>query len=210
MAISCQIMAKYINKYVLLMHMNSENKVFQAYFELKEDKLYFNQIKEYTNLSNSSLQNILKRLINNNIIEVNKTKSNTFYKIRDKKVFTVKFIEIALEKFNNLNRGVRIPLQNFLEQIPKDIFTIVLFGSASKKRERKDSDIDILIVSNIKHDLTKIKKEVESISNNPLNLFVCNIDEFIQSEDHIIIQARETGFPIKGEQNYYEVVLDEY
>ena len=203
-------MAKYINKYVLLMHMNSENKVFQAYFELKEDKLYFNQIKEYTNLSNSSLQNILKRLINNNIIEVNKTKSNTFYKIRDKKVFTVKFIEIALEKFNNLNRGVRIPLQNFLEQIPKDIFTIVLFGSASKKRERKDSDIDILIVSNIKHDLTKIKKEVESISNNPLNLFVCNIDEFIQSEDHIIIQARETGFPIKGEQNYYEVVLDEY
>jgi len=144
-------MAKYINKYVLLMHMNSENKVFQAYFELKEDKLYFNQIKEYTNLSNSSLQNILKRLINNNIIEVNKTKSNTFYKIRDKKVFTVKFIEIALEKFNNLNRGVRIPLQNFLEQIPKDIFTIVLFGSASKKRERKDSDIDILIVTDDVH-----------------------------------------------------------
>ena len=98
--------------------MKSEDKIYLAYFELKQSKLYYNQLKEYTKLSHSSIQNILEKLIQLNILKLIKTKSNTFYKINNKKHFALKFSEIAIQKFNNLNVGVKNPLRNFL----KDLF----------------------------------------------------------------------------------------
>ena len=190
--------------------MKPEDKIYKAYFESKKNSLYFNEIKELSKLSDSSLTNTLNKLVHNNILTQEKTKSNTFYKIKDKKLFTLKFSEIAIQTFNNLNIGVRAPLRNFLRNIPKEIYTIVLFGSTSKKEEQKGSDIDILIISNKKADLTANKKEAEITSKHPLSLFQATIEQFIQNKDDVIIQSRKIGFPIYKEQNFYEVILDEY
>ena len=207
---SYQKLVKYINSEQLQRYMKAELKVFRAFFNLKEPKLYYNQIKEHTNLSHSSLQNALEKLKKTNILREEKTKSNTFYNIKDKKAFSLKFSEIAIQKFQGLNRGVRIPLNNFLKNIPKTLYTIILFGSASRKEERKESDIDILIVSNESLNLDNNKKNAEVISNHPLSIFQCKIKDFIENKDHVIIQARKTGFPIYKEQNFYEVILDGY
>ncbi len=190
--------------------MNAEEKVYQAFFDLKEPKLYYNQIKEQANLSHSSLQNTLKKLKKANILSEEKTKSNTFYKINNKKLFALKFSEIAIQKFNRLNVNVKVPLKNFLKNLPEEIYTIILFGSASRKEETKDSDIDLLIVSNKKIDLTRNKKDAEITSNYPISLFNATITQFKENKDHVIIQARNTGFPIYKEQNFYEVILDGY
>jgi predicted nucleotidyltransferase len=190
--------------------MRAEEKIYQAFFEIKETKLYYNQIKEHTKLSHSSLQNALEKLKEEKIINEEKTKSNTFYKIKNKKLLELKFSELSMQKFDNLNRGVRIPLNNFLKNLPKEIYTIILFGSASRKEEGKESDIDLLVVSQNQLDISKNKKEGELISNYPINIFQCTIKDFIENKDDIIIQARKTGFPIYKEQNFYEVILDEY
>lgn len=191
--------------------MKAEEKIFEAYLISKEKKLYFNQIKEYTKLSNSSLQNSLDKLIKNKIVTIEKTKSNTYYNIKDKKIFSIEFAKIAFQKFKNLNKGVRIPLEELLNNLKIEVFTIILFGSSSKKQETKESDIDLMIVSdkNIK-ELDNIKKKAELISNHPLNIFSCNVKELKKSKDHLVAQAKKTGFPIKGEQNFYEVLLNEF
>lgn len=189
--------------------MKSEEKIYLAYLELKQNKLYYNQLKEYTKLSHSSVQNILEKLTKSGILKQEKTKSNTFYEINNKKQFALKFSEIAIQKFNNLNVGIKNPLRNFLKELPQTVFTIVLFGSASIKEERKDSDIDLLIVTDKKQNFEELKKKINALSNYPLNLFQCNIKEFMKNKDHIIIQARKKGFPIFKEQNFYEVTLDE-
>ncbi len=190
--------------------MRAEDKIFYAFYRFKEPRMYFNQIKEATKLSNSSLQNALAKLVKDKTLAIDKTKSNIFYKIYDKELFALRFAEISLKRFQSLNRGVRIPLDNLLKKISGNIFTIILFGSASRKAERKGSDIDLLVVSEKRVSLDQLKKEIESISNYPLNLFYCNISELKKADDHVICQARNTGFPIKGEQNFFEVVLDEY
>ncbi|MBT3407913.1 nucleotidyltransferase domain-containing protein [Candidatus Woesearchaeota archaeon] len=190
--------------------MMPENKIYLAYFKLKKTKLYYNQIKEYTGLSHSSLQNVLEKIIKLNIIKVEKTKSNIFYKIKNKKLFSLKFSEIAINLFEQLNLGVKSPLRNFLKIIPKDIFLVIIFGSASKKEEKKESDIDLLIVTDLKHNLDKYKKEAEITSKYPISIFQCSTKQFIENKDSVIIQARKTGFPIYKEQNFYEVLLDEY
>src|SRR3989339_341696 len=83
--------------------------------------------------------------------------------------------------------------------------TIVHFGSASRKEERKESDIDLLVVSN-KLSLANNKKEAEITSKHSLSMFQTTVEQFIQNKDDVIIQARKTGFPIYKEQNFYEAV----
>ena len=193
-----------------ILKMKPEEKVYKAYFESKKNSLYFNEIKELSKLSDSSLTNTLNKLLHNNILTREKTKSNTFYKIKDKKLFALKFSEIAINKFNNLNIGVKTPLRNFLKNIPKEIYAIILFGSASRKEEQKGSDIDLLIIANKKTDLTDNKKEAEITSKHSISKFQATIKQFIQNKDDVIIQSRKIGFPIYKEQNFYEVILDEY
>jgi len=189
--------------------MKPEEKIYQAYFESKKNSLYFNEIKELSKLADSSLTTTLNRLTENNTLVQEKTKSNTFYKINNKKLFALKFSEIAVQKFNELNIGIKVPLRNFLKNIPKEIYTIVIFGSASRKEERKESDIDLLVVSN-KLSLANNKKEAEITSKHSLSMFQTTVEQFIQNKDDVIIQARKTGFPIYKEQNFYEAVLDGY
>lgn len=190
--------------------MKPEEKIYRVYFESKKSSLYFNEIKELSNLSDSSLTATLNRLIKNNTLTQEKTKSNTFYKIKDKKLIALKFSELAIKRFQDLNRGVRVPLNNFLKELPKTIYTIILFGSASRKEERKDSDIDLLVVTDKAINLDSNKKNAEVISNHHLSIFQCKINDFLENKDHVIIQARKTGFPIYKEQNFYEAVLDGY
>jgi predicted nucleotidyltransferase len=190
--------------------MKPEDKVYRAYFDSKKDILYFNEIKELSKLSDSSLSIVLKKLTRENIIFQEKTKSNTFYKIKNKKIFSLKFSEIAMDKFNNLDVNIKTPLRNFLKDLPLKINTIVLFGSASRKEEKKESDIDLLIITEEKVNFSKNKKEAEITSKHPISIFQANIKQFLENEDDIIIQARKTGFPIYKEQNFYEVILSEY
>ncbi len=190
--------------------MKSEDKIYKAYFELKQSRLYYNQIKEFTSLSHSSLQNSLNKLTNQKILSIEKTKSNVFYEINDKKIFSLRFSELAMERFNGLNVNVKNPLKNFLKELPNEIYTIILFGSASRNEEQKDSDIDLLVVACKKIDLIKNKQEAELTSKHPVSVFYSTIKQFIENKDDIIIQARKTGFPIIKEQNFYEVILDGY
>ena len=190
--------------------MKPEDKVYKAYFESKKSALYFNEIKGLSKLSDSSLTNTLNKLVNNSILIQEKTKSNTFYNINNKKIFALKFSEIAIQKFNELNTGVKIPLRNFLKNLPKEIHTVILFGSASRKEEQKGSDIDLLIIVTKKTDLTNNKKEAEITSKHTISVFQATIDQFTENRNDLVIQARKTGFPICKEQNFYEAILDEY
>ena len=64
--------------------MKAEDKIYNTFLELKGQKPYYNLIKEHSKLSHSSLQNCLEKLKKESIIREEKTKSNTFYNIKDK------------------------------------------------------------------------------------------------------------------------------
>jgi predicted nucleotidyltransferase len=190
--------------------MRPEEKIYKAYFKSKKSTLYFNEIKEITQLSDSSLSNVLTKLTKGRVLSREKTKSNTFYKIQDKKIFELKFSEIAMQRFNELNTNIKIPLKNFLKEFPKKVYTIVLFGSASKKQESDRSDIDILVIIDKKVNINKHKREAEITSRHPISVFSTKIKDFLENKDDVVVQARKTGFPIYKQQNFYEAILDEY
>ena len=188
--------------------MNPERRIYGAYLESGKSALYFNEIKRLAGLSDSSLASSLKRLVRGGLLSREQAKSNTFYGIRNKKMAALRFSEIAAGKFNELSRGVRVPLKAFLKGVPRETYTVILFGSASKREEKRGSDIDLLAVSGKMADLARSRKEAEVTSKYRISLFHVTLRMFVRAEDDVVIQARKTGFPIYGEQNCYEAMLN--
>lgn len=182
-------------------------KVYYAFYISKKEEMYFNEIKELSKLSNSSLQNTLKKLN----LKKRKTKAHIYYKIKDYIPYFIRFDE---NRLNSLHYNVAVPLKEFREQL--DNFQIVFFGSASRDEKTKESDIDLLVIKpsknlpknkklNLHFDeiIEKARRNVSGSSVFPPNIFITDEKE-LNSMDPVIIQAILSGFPVKGHQRYYE------
>lgn len=200
--------------------MRAQEKIYKAFYESRKDKLYFNELKDLTKLSHSSLQNTLKMLMTNKILEKQETKANTFFIIKDEKLFAVEYAKIAISKFEMLHRNVRLPLKDFIKKIPEGILSILIFGSAARSSETEKSDIDLLVIlhqfenentqqeygKEIIKQIEDIKKDIQTQSIHPISIAFTTSKEFNEGKDHLVNQAKETGFPIMNEQKYFEVL----
>ncbi|MCS3901303.1 nucleotidyltransferase domain-containing protein [Methanococcus voltae] len=218
--------------------MKAVDKIYWAYYNQKSgigfeknQVHYFSELRELTGLSHSSLQNSLSKMEKDGLIEKIKEKSNTYYKLTDNKFNYLKFISFDIDKFENLHRNVKMPLRKFIEECPKNIDFIILFGSASRMEEQRGSDIDLLVVISSFENLElqklydeemrvlieKAKKKANSKSMYPLSIFYTNYDNYAKytnldgiggkygNVDHVLEQAKKTGFPILGHQKYYGI-----
>ena len=196
--------------------MEAKEKIFKAFYESEKEWLYFTEIKNLTKLSNSSIQNVIKKLLKFKQIEEDKRTSNVYYRISAINKPLI-FSLLDKERLNNLNVEVKTPLRNFLKNLPSEVEFVLLFGSSSRKQEKEDSDIDLLVVlhkfenqelqrsyeQEIKKKIENLRKEINSESNHPLNILFVTLDNFKTTKDHLVLQAKETGFPIFENLRYY-------
>ncbi|MCS3921911.1 putative nucleotidyltransferase [Methanococcus voltae PS] len=223
--------------------MKAVDKIYWAYYNQKYKKsgdfgfekdqvYYFSELRELTGLSHSSLQNSLSKMEKDGFIEKIKEKSNTYYKLTNNKFSYLKFIGFDIYKFEKLNRNVKMPLKRFMEECPKSIDFIILFGSASRGGEQRGSDIDLLVVlssfenkaiqklydDEMRSLIEKAKRKANSKSLYPLSIFYTDYDNYIKytnyttdtsvktdNIDYLLEQAKKTGFPIMGHQKYYGI-----
>lgn len=197
--------------------MEAREKIFKAFYESGRKWLYFTEIKNLTRLSNSSMQNALTKLLKIKQMDEDKKTSNIYYKINETKKPLI-FSSFDKERLDSLHLDVKTPLKNLLKLLPPELEFIMLFGSSSRKQEKDGSDIDLLVVlhafedielqklyeKEIKRKIENLRKKINSESNYPLNIVYTNLDNFKTSKDHLILQAKETGFPIYGNLEYYK------
>ncbi|MFW6009322.1 MAG: nucleotidyltransferase domain-containing protein [Nanoarchaeota archaeon] len=192
-------------------------KIYFAFFKAKKNQLYFNELKKISGLKDSSLNKNLKELVDKKEIKKEKEKSNTYYSLKNKQLKSVYFAKFAIEKFQNLNYKVKIPLQDFLKEI-NNIKYIIHFGSSSRAEEKEDSDIDLLVVLNsfenddlnklyqkeITQNIEEIKQKTNVTSIYPISCFYIDEQNFINvKEDYVVLSAKETGYPIYNQAEYY-------
>lgn len=200
-----------------------EEKIYFAFYGTKKKMLYYNQLKEYTRLSDSSLQNALKKLTEKKETEAIREKANTYYRLKDKDKIKVQFTLFDYGLLASLNPDVKVPLKRFLEQMPDKISFVILFGSASRKQEKKGSDIDLLIVLHsfeseklqkayereMKTAFNQLKEKISATSIYPLSIFYTDINSYTTGTDRVVNEAKKTGLCISGNLEYYEVMLHE-
>lgn len=182
--------------------------------------MYFSEIKRITARSISSLQNVLVKMEENKETEKKKEKANTFYCLKNKELIGINFAKFDILRFDELKLDVRLPVKEFIEKMPQQVAFTILFGSASRKEEKKGSDIDLLVVLNkfenaqlqekyekeMKKEINEIKKKVDAKSLYALSILFVNEKEFFERKDYLLDEAKK-GFCIFNQLRYYREVF---
>ena len=99
-------------------------------------------------------------------------------------------------------------------------YFVLLFGSTAKENYTRKSDIDVISVHHDANSITSkgflrflnsTKQKIKAETGIDINLIPMSIEEFKQemrnTENYALQDALETGYPIFGNQLYYEVRL---
>jgi len=113
------------------------DKVYFAFYQSKKKSMYFNEIRDKTKMSISSLQNALLKMEKLKQVNKVKEKGNTFYSLVVGEVKSLIFTKLDLQKLNSLNINVKVPLNEFVAVLDKVafVFYLVLLRESKKKRE---------------------------------------------------------------------------
>ncbi|MEA2003531.1 MAG: ArsR family transcriptional regulator [archaeon] len=199
------------------------NKIYLAFYQSKRHRLYYNQLKEHTGLSDSSVQNALKKLKETREIKQIKEKSNTYYQLKNKDMIRTTFTIFDYEKLESLDIDIKTPLKQFVSLKPKEDAFVIFFGSASRDMYKKNSDIDLLVILNsfenkrlkelyekeTKNSFEKLKEKINASSIYPINIIYADIDKYKKNNDRVVTEAKNTGFCIDGNLLYHDVMFDE-
>ncbi len=196
-----------------------EERVYYAFYIARKKSMYFSELRRIVGMSISSLQNVLAKMEKNNEIEKRKERANTFYCLKNKELVGLNFSKLDILRINELNLDVRLPIKEFIETIPRQISFILLFGSASRKEEKKGSDVDLLVVldkfenlklqeeyeKEVKKKINEAKKKVDAKSLYSLSILFVNEKEFFERKDYLLGEAKK-GFCIFNQLRYYKEI----
>ncbi len=173
-----------MNDDILSSKMNQ--KILEFLCEHPNDSFYSSQIAKKTGLSIGGVNQSLHLLKKNNLLKSEKKGRMTFYQvdnssaiIRQFKVFrTILLLNPLVKK-----------LQPYAEKV-------VLFGSCAEGTNNEDSDIDLLVVSSQKANVTEI---IDKFKNkNKLQLILKSPQEYVSLEkkEPVFFQEIEKGTPL--------------
>ena len=176
------------------------------------------QIKKITKMHEHTLLKYLKKLENRKILSSKKEGNLKIFDINTKNHLTnIFFSYFDILRLNELEYKRRKAIEEFLDRI-KEIklpYFIILFGSTSKENYTKTSDIDIIIVydnyNSLNHKIDKIAKDLYAETSLKINFILMRLEEFMKEKDnkknYALRDALETGYPILGNNLFYEAVL---
>jgi predicted nucleotidyltransferase len=145
-------------------------------------ELYLREIHKLTKLSLKSVQNSLKNLEQERILISKIVGKNKFFRINKDEPKTRYALEIGelIKTIEFLNKNTL--LKSFAEKIQNsEADAVIIFGSFAKNTQKKDSDLDILILS---------EKEIglpAHLSPKKIHSIVMNKEEFLKNTKESVL-----------------------
>ena len=119
-----------------------------------------------------------------------------------------------IEKRENLyiaNKELKLVLEDFirtLESQHKNIITVILFGSYAKGTATKESDIDILLISNEKIEIEKVIKGIYAKYGKEIMPIVMTQNDFKKQKDKAVItEIVKDHYVLYGVENFINLVF---
>jgi predicted nucleotidyltransferase len=180
---------------------NEKLKILRLLIENQEKTFSMRQISKLRKINYKSAYLAIKKLAEEKVIELKKIGNTTncsFNKRFNLSVFNVEY----LRRKELLNKKEFKIIYNSIKDI-KSGFICLVFGSSISKNLSKNSDIDLLIISE-KED--KIKETLNLIPLN-IHLTIISYEEFIQmiksKEFSVVSEVIKKNIILNGIEEYY-------
>ena len=185
--------------------------------EIKIIKIMLKNNKEYTIRELSLLiksdykitHTAVKSLIRKNILE--QRKAGNSFQVKLLLNFSKEIFEAEKERTEEIfkNKNIKI-IQEKLNSLPFQ-FIALLFGSYAKEKTEKNSDIDLMIIS----EKNKENEISRTLSLFPLNIHLTYLDydEFLNmtktKEFNVVSEAIKNHIIITGVEDYYRLIKND-
>lgn len=145
------------------------------------EEFYVREIAREAEVSAAHSSRIMHKLKDKHIVKKRKSGNQNFYQLKLDHSLAKKIFELfSLERKLNLPPKFRAALEEFVrklkENLHEELISVVLFGSVAQDKARKESDLDILVIT---EDVEKTKKIVKNLFSEISGFY----DKLI--EDHI-------------------------
>lgn len=192
-----------------------KEKILECFYKNRQRERYFSEILRETKLTQNTTLKHLANLQKLGLILSTKKIGNTFYKINTKNplIYSI-FSYFDYKRLSELPFERKKAINEFLDKIETKPLIAIIFGSTAKGTFEKKSDIDFLLIFNKKElENKKIKKDIEAVTGVKIQTFIVDFNYFkeqiIKEEDSVITHAIKTGFPISGNDKFYQEVLND-
>ena len=183
---------------------NLNNIQLKIISQLIKKRMYLRELgKAIDEIPSTTLRNI-KLMTKQNLIDKHTEGKNTYYYL-PKKLTSLSLIKIA-ENYNTLNfiknNNNLLPIIKDIIKLTKNETNVIIFGSYAKALQKKDSDLDILIVSKNRDIKKKILElnEIYDIEVNP------KIAKEINPKNLLIKEIIKNHIIFKGGEFIYEQI----
>lgn len=184
-------------------------KIIELFYNNHNSSLHLREISRKINIKESSTSLHLNSLEKANILVSKREANLKKYNVKTKLIPYI-FPLYDTERLEKLPLLRKNAIKEYLKNMKKPLLLIV-FGSTAKNTFKKNSDIDILEVSN--YDSKRAKQDAEAITGQKLQIFRISplklLKETKLKEDHVIQAAITTGFPVFNKEYFYDVVYNE-
>jgi len=179
----------------------TEQIILEEFTKSKGSRIYGRAIANKFNLNQKTVSNILNKLEKEDILKFKEEGKNKYYFLNKNKLEIkeiIKLIEIN-KKINFMGKNPKLrKLIDEIEKISKGI--LIIFGSYAKNTQKKDSDLDLVIIGNI-GDL----KEFEDSFGIEINVIKIGKNKFDQNEV-FIKELMENHIILKGTGEFVDLI----
>ncbi len=182
-------------------------------------KGHVRQVKKAVKLSEHTLLKYFGSLEKRKMLSSRKEGNLKIYEVNLESAFVkVFFSYFDLERLEILEYKRGKTVKMFVEEIKKIKipYFVLLFGSTAKGNYTAKSDIDIIVVydvvnKSVAEKINEIKKNILAETGLKVNNIVMNLDEFLKEKEnkqnYALQDAITSGYPVFGNQLYYEVIF---
>ena len=196
--------------------LNTINKGYKDILRLfysEKTKLHLREIAKRTKLNENSAYRFLNVLEREGILRSEKQGNLKLFSLRRNKLVYAILCFFDIERYEKLFHLRKTAISAYMESLPKQPVFAILFGSTAKETYRKDSDIDILLISNEKINTEKAEESASALTTLKVSTFQMNYRNFLKElkmhNDYVVQSAIESGYPLINHIHYYEVLNHE-
>lgn len=197
--------------------LNTINKGYKDILRLfytERTKLHLRDIAKRTKLNENSAYRFLNVLEKEKILKSEKQGNLKLFSLRKNKQIYAILAFFDVEKYQRLFHLRKTAISAYMKYLPKQPVFAILFGSTAKETYRKDSDIDILLISNEKINTKKAEESASALSTLKVSTFQMTYKNFLKEvkmkEDPVVQSAIFSGYPLINHIYYYEVLNYEW
>ena len=176
-------------------------KIMHIFYNNKSESFHLRGLSRKAKLEGQSITRYLNFLEKNNFLRSKREGNQRRYSVKQNKLTNSIFTIFDVEKFEKLPQIRKQAIETYFDNLSK------------QPVYAKDSDIDILLITNEKIDTKNAEKEADVLHSIKISTFQMTYKAFIielkLKEDKVVQSAIQTGYPLINHIRYYEALRHE-